>query len=325
MLPSNTMIEETFMQFLLQHQLKHKRTLNFLILMESIISASKAIQDLYTKAAIDDNLAYAGNINVQGEDVTKIDLMADNIFIHYLKGSKQVIQVISEEREKKINLNPKGRYFVYYDPIDGSSNVKHNLPVGILFGIAKKNLEGKETKRLRPGREYIASGIFMIPSGNFTFYLNDAGCWRFLKSAGGTYIRPEKVKLPSNKKKFNLSYNVSYLDHYPPKLSQWLIDNSGKYGFRYSGSLAGDIHRILTTGGVYFYPSVMGGGKNYPDGKLRLLYECNVVANIVKAAGGDAIDDMGRPILDLKPHDLHQRSSLIVGDKKLIRSLQKIL
>jgi len=135
------MLDETFMQFLLQHQLKHKRTLNFLILMESIISASKAIQDLYTKAAIDKNLSYAGNMNVQGEDVTKIDLLADNIFLHYLKGSKQVIQVVSEEREKKVSLNPKGRYFVYYDPIDGSSNVKHNLPVGILFGISKKNLD----------------------------------------------------------------------------------------------------------------------------------------------------------------------------------------
>ena len=293
--------------------------------MESIISASKAIQDLYTKAAIDNNLSYVGEMNVQGEDVTKVDVLADNIFLHYLKGSKQVIQVVSEEREKKVNLNPKGRYFVYYDPIDGSSNVKHNLPVGILFGISKKNLTGKETKRLRYGREYIASGIFMIPSGNFTFYLNDAGCWRFLKSSGGTYIRPEKVMLPSDKKKFNLSYNTSYLENYKPALSQWLKKNSGTYGFRYSGSLAGDIHRILTTGGVYFYPSMLGGDKNYPKGKLRLLYECNVVANIIRAAGGDAIDDSGTPILDIKPSKLHQRSSLIVGDKKIIRSLQKIL
>jgi len=319
------MLDETFMQFLLQHQLKHKRTLNFLILMESIISASKAIQDLYTKAAIDKNLSYAGNMNVQGEDVTKIDLLADNIFLHYLKGSKQVIQVVSEEREKKVSLNPKGRYFVYYDPIDGSSNVKHNLPVGILFGISKKNLSGKESKRLRHGNEYIASGIFMIPSGNFTFYLNDAGCWRFLKSSSGTYIRPEKVKLPKDKSQFNLSYNTSTLEHYPPKLRNWLEDNSGKYGFRYSGSLAGDIHRILTTGGVYIYPSILGGSKPYPAGKLRLLYECNVVANIVKAAGGEAIDDQGQPVLDLKPTSIHQRSSIIVGDKKIIKEIQKIL
>jgi len=300
------MLDETFMQFLLQHQLKHNRTLNFLILMESIISASKAIQDLYTKAAIDNNLSYAGNMNVQGEDVTKVDILADSIFLHYLKGSKQVIQVISEERDKKVSLNPKGRYFVYYDPIDGSSNVKHNLPVGILFGISKKNLTGKETKRLRHGREYIASGIFMIPSGNFTFYLNDAG-------------------LPVDKKKFNLSYNTSTLEHYPPKLRQWLHDNSGNYGFRYSGSLAGDIHRILTTGGVYIYPSISGGLKPYPEGKLRLLYECNVVANIIKAAGGEAIDDQGNLVLDLKPKNIHQRSSLIVGDKKIIREIQKVL
>jgi len=319
------MLEKTFMQFLLQHQQKHNRTLNFLILMESIISASKAIQDLYTKASIDGNLDYAGNINVQGEDVTKIDLMADDIFLHYLKGSKQVIQVVSEEREKKISLNRDGRYFVYYDPIDGSSNVKHNLPVGILFGIAKKNLSGKETKRLRYGNEFIASGIFMIPSGNFTFYLNDAGCWRFLQSASGTYIRPKKVKLPTDRKKFNLAYNVSYLDNYTPKLRQWLLDNTGKYGFRYSGSLAGDIHRILTTGGVYFYPGVFGGPKPYPNGKLRLLYECNVVANIIRAAGGEAIDDRGVPIMDIKPTHIHQRSSLIVGDKKIIKSIQKAL
>ena len=319
------MLEKTFMQFLLQHQQKHNRTLNFLILMESIISASKAIQDLYSRAAINKNLDYAGNTNVQGEDVTKIDVMSDDIFLHYLKGSKQVIQVVSEERDKKVSLNPKGRYFVYYDPIDGSSNVKHNLPVGILFGIAKKNLTGKETKRLRYGSEYIASGIFMIPSGNFTFYLNDAGCWRFLKSAGGTYIRPEKVKLPSNKKKFNLAYNVSYLDHFRPELRDWLIKNKGNYGFRYSGSLAGDVHRILTTGGAYIYPGVYGGDKPYPEGKLRLLYECNVVANIIQAAGGMAIDDKGTPILDLKPKHIHQRSSLIVGNKEVVRKIQRVL
>jgi len=262
---------------------------------------------------------------VQGEDVTKIDVLADTIFLHYLRGSKQVIQAVSEERNRKVSLNPKGRYFVYFDPIDGSSNVKHNLPVGLLFGIAKKNLNGKETKRLRYGREYIASGIFMIPSGNFTFYINDAGTWRFLKSASGTYIRPEKVKLPSNPKKFNLSYNASYIDHFVPKLRKWLLKNTVKYGFRYSGSLAGDVHRILTSGGVFIYPGIHSGPKLYPEGKLRLLYECNVIANIVRAAGGEAIDENGTLITDLKPKHIHQRSSLIVGNKKLILSLQKAL
>ena len=100
-----------------------------------------------------------------------------------------------------------GRYFVYYDPMDGSSNVPHNLPVGFLFGIAKRNLDGPEDVHLRAGREYIAAGMFVIPTGTFTIALRNAGCWRFHIDEVMNYVKPTRMVLPENPKTWELSFN----------------------------------------------------------------------------------------------------------------------
>jgi fructose-1,6-bisphosphatase I len=325
--------EQTFRNFIMRHQEKHNRTYHFLILMDAIIAASKRIELYYRTGALKENLGAAGSTNIHGESVMQMDEIAHKIVIHYLNSTERVIQAVSEESDDIIDLNKEGgRYFVYFDPLDGSSNVAHGLPVGFMFGIAKKNLDpkfqGPEDYHLRSGREYIAAGMFVIPTGMFTLALRDAGTWRFHSDETNAYVKPVRVVLPEEKKKWELSFNAGNTYTFGDNVQKWINENEKKYSFRYLGALAGDFHRLLSNGGMFMYPAILNHPdqkQNRPQGKLRLMYEANVVAFMCTEAGGDAVDETGTPILDIKPKDHHQRTTLYVGTKDLINDIGKVL
>jgi fructose-1,6-bisphosphatase I len=321
--------EQTIMNFLLQHQESHSRTGHFLILMDSMISAAKHIQHYYLTGALKGNLGLAGDVNVQGEDVMRMDQIAHEITIHYLKSSGRVIHAVSEESDEIISINPDGgRYYVYFDPLDGSSNIAHGLPVGFLFGIAKRNLEGPEDGHLRPGKDFRAAGMFVIPTGTFTLALKDAGTWRFHIDETMNFVRPTRLTLPASSKSWELSFNASNRKTYSEPVQKWISENEGKYAFRYLGALAGDFHRILANGGMFMYPAIVNHPnpkKNRPEGKLRLLYEAAVVAFMAHEAGGTAVDETGTPILDIQPKKHHQRTALYVGSKGLVEDIAGVL
>ncbi len=321
-------LEQTFMHFLLEHQQRNSRTLNFVILMESILTASEHLEYYYLSGALQRTLGEAGKINVQGERVMNMDLMAHEIVLHHLSESNQVIQATSEESKDPIQLNPDGRYIVYFDPLDGSSNIKHSLPVGFLFGIVKKNLDGPEDCRLRRGRDYIAAGMFLVPTGMFTFALKNSGTWRFIKDESGKYCRPTRLQFPSDRATWELSWNSSNRSTFGDGPREWLEAHESEFAFRYAGALAVDFHRLLGNGGMFAYPAIKNhpdSTKNRPEGKLRLLYESAVVAFMAKEAGGFAIGESGEDILDILPTDRHQRSALYVGNRDLVEEIQKAL
>jgi len=322
-------IEQTFMDFLLEHQERYNRTYHFLILMNSIMNSAKRIQHYYLTGALRGNLGQAGSVNVQGEDVMKMDEIANELVKHYLQRSGRVIQAVGEEEDEIIPMNVEGgRYFVYYDPMDGSSNVPHNLPIGFLFGVAKRNLEGPEDLHLRAGREYIASGMFVIPTGTFTIALRQAGCWRFHIDETFNYVKPTRMLLPDDKKSWELSFNSANRTTFSLPVQKWIEMNERKYSFRYLGALAGDFHRILLNGGLFMYPAIINHPdpkKNRPQGKLRLMYEAAVVAFMCREAGGDAVDESGTPILDIVPQKPHQRTALYLGSKPLVDEIAKVL
>lgn len=322
------MFEQTFMDFLLEHQERHGRTYHFLILMNSILNAAKKIQHYYLTGALKGYLGLSGRTNVQGENCLRLDEMANEVVKHHIFRSGRVIQAVSEEEENIINMNPEGRYFVYYDPLDGSSNIPHNLPVGFLFGIAKRNLEGPEDYHLRAGKEFIAAGMFVIPTGTFTIALKEAGCWRFHIDETMNYVKPTKICLPEDRRSWELSFNVAHREYYQHEISDWLRKNENKYQFRYLGSLAADFHRLLTNGGLFLYPAIVNHPdprKNYPEGKLRLMYEAAVVSFMCREAGGFAINEEGKPILDILPSHHHQRTTLFVGSKELVEEIAGLL
>lgn len=318
---------------MLRHQEKNKRTYHFLILMDAILAAATRIELYYRTGALKENLGIAGSINVHGESVLKMDKIAHEIVVHYLDSTERVMQAVSEESEEIISFNKKGgRYFVYFDPLDGSSNVSHGLPVGFMFGIAKKNLDGNiagpEDFHLRAGSDYIAAGMFVIPTGMFTLALRDAGTWRFHSDETNTYVKPVRMVLPDSPKKWELSFNSSNTYSFSENVRQWITANQNKYSFRYLGALAGDFHRLLLNGGMFMYPAILNHSdpkKNRPKGKLRLMYEANVVAFMCREAGGDAVDETGTPILDVKPETHHQRTALYVGSKALVDDIAKVL
>lgn len=321
--------EQTFMNFLLHHQEEHNRTYHFLILMDALISAAKHIEHYYLTGALKGNLGLAGDVNVQGEDVLRMDQIAQEITIHYLRASGRVIHAISEESKEIIPINTEGgRYFVYFDPLDGSSNVPHGLPVGFLFGVAKKNLEGPEDGHLRAGKDYISAGIFVIPTGTFTLALKDAGTWRFHVDETKDFVRPTRMNLSEDTKSWELSFNAANRATFAEGVQNWIAQNEKKYAFRYLGALAGDFHRILSNGGMFMYPAIVNHPnpkKNRPQGKLRLMYEASVVAFMCREAGGDAVDETGARILEVQPKDHHQRTALYVGSKPLVEDIARIL
>jgi len=321
--------EKTFMDFLLEHQEQHNRSYHFLILMNSLLNAAKRIQFYYQIGALRENLGKSGTSNIQGEEVMKMDEIADSLVKHYLESSGRVIYAISEEEEQRIEMNMSGgRYFVYYDPMDGSSNVPHSLPIGFLFSVSKRNLEGPEDMHLRAGNEFIATGMFVIPTGTFTIALRQAGCWRFHIDETMNYVKPTRMLLPESRKTWELSFNSANRETFSASIRGWLDANEKKYAFRYMGALAADFHRVLINVGLFLYPAIVNHPdpkKNRPQGKLRLLYEASVVAFMSQEAGGDAIDETGTPILDIVPQKPHQRTALYVGSKPLIAELAAIL
>jgi fructose-1,6-bisphosphatase I len=320
--------EQTFMNFLIQHQEKYNRTYHFLILMDAMISAAKHIQYYYLTSALKGNLGLAGEVNVQGEDVMRMDQIAHEITIHYLRASGRVIHAVSEESDEIISINPDGRYFIYFDPLDGSSNIPHGLPVGFLFGIAKRNLEGPEDGHLRAGKDFIAAGMFVIPTGTFTFGLRGAGTWRFHIDETMTFVRPTRMVLPEETRTWELSFNAGNRLTYAEKVQRWITGHESKYAFRYLGALAGDVHRILSNGGMFMYPAIVNHPnpkKNRPEGKLRLMYEGSVVAFMCREAGGTAVNEAGIPILEIQPETHHQRTALYVGSKELVEDIARVL
>jgi fructose-1,6-bisphosphatase I len=296
--------------------------------MDAMISAAKHIQHYYLTSALRGNLGLAGEVNVQGEDVMRMDQIAHEITIHYLRASGRVIHAVSEESDEIISINPDGRYFVYFDPLDGSSNIPHGLPVGFLFGIAKRNLEGPEDGHLRPGKDYIAAGMFVIPTGTFTFGLRGAGTWRFHIDETMTFVRPTRMVLPEKTKTWELSFNAGNRLTYADTVQRWIMEHESKYAFRYLGAMAGDVHRILSNGGMFMYPAIVNHPnpkKNRPEGKLRLMYEGAVVAFMCREAGGTAVNEAGIPILEIQPETHHQRTALYVGSKELVEDIARVL
>jgi len=321
-------LEQSFMDFMLHHQERHKRTYNFLVLLEAVQTAAKYIQYFYQTGSLKNLMGEAGITNVQGESVMEMDDIANGIVLHYLRRSNQVICAVTEEEADPIRLNEDGRYFFYYDPLDGSSNIKHNLPVGFMFAIAKRNLEGPEDHHLRKGSELRAAGIFLIPTGVFTLALADTGVFRFHLDETMTYVKPdntERLVMPDDPKGWELSFNAGNRKTFSAKVQSWIDENESKYAFRYMGALAGDFHRLLSNGGMFLYPAIVNHPKpekNRPKGKLRLLYEANVVAFIAREAGGLAVNEEGDDILEMKPESPHQRTALYVGSRLLVASIR---
>jgi fructose-1,6-bisphosphatase I len=284
--------------------------------------ASKMIANKVRLAGLADILGAEGTENVQGEMQQKLDVIANDIIIKALDHGGRLCAMASEEQEELIPIPDKfrrGKYLLLFDPLDGSSNIDVNVPVGTIFSVLRKVTEGEDgtlEDLLQPGYKQVAAGYVLYGASTMLVYTTGHGVHGFtLDPAIGEYLlsHPD-MKIPEHGR--YLSVNDAYEQNWAEDVRALMRRYRGLDGkreamnVRYVGSLVADFHRNLLGGGLFAYPA----NTKSPDGKLRLLYECNPLAFICEQAGGAAITGSKR-ILDVLPTELHQRSPYFVGSK----------
>ena len=301
-------------------------------IFSSLKLAAKIVHREINKAGLVDISGASGEENIQGEQQQKLDVFANERFKTALAARGVVCGLASEEEDEFVifeeEKNLKGNYVVLIDPLDGSSNIDVNVSVGTIFSVYHRVTPSgehiSEDDFLQPGSEQVAAGYIIYGSSTMLVYTSGHGVNGFTydPSLGVFCLSHPDMKFPNDG--FIYSINDGYRSHFSEPVKKYIAycqtedsASSRPYTARYIGSLVSDIHRNLIKGGIYLYPS----SSKYPEGKLRLLYECNPIAMLVEQAGGCAIADNGLRILELKPSSLHERCPFYAGSKNMVAIL----
>ena len=323
-----TQHNKTLGEFIINKQAEFKYSSGELSrLINSIRLAGKIVNHEVNKAGLVDILGTAGAENIQGEDQQKLDVYANEVFINTLVNREIVCGIASEEEDDFISImggNKKNdnKYVVLMDPLDGSSNIDVNVSVGTIFSIYRRvTPDGTPVTIedfLQSGNQQVAAGYIIYGTSTMIVYSTGHGVNGFtLNPAIGTYyLSHPNMKFPE--KGFIYSINEGNYVHFPQGVKDYLKycqveEEDRPYTSRYIGSLVSDFHRNMIKGGIYIYPNT----SKDPNGKLRLLYECNPMAYLAERAGGKASDGFKR-ILDIKPTELHQRVPFFCGNKEMV-------
>jgi fructose-1,6-bisphosphatase I len=302
-------------------------------LLTQIGLAAKIIYSEVNKAGLADILGLTGKINIQGEEVQKLDEFANTTVRNCLDHSGYLCALASEEMDEVFMIPERfqaGDYALLYDPLDGSSNIDVNVSIGTIFSIFRKKSQserGEPSDCVQRGSEQVASGYVIYGSSVMLVYTTGTGVNGFTldPQIGEFFLSHPNIRTPDRGKIYSINEGNSA--HWTEETHRYIsylkeVDReSGRpYSGRYIGSLVADFHRNLMKGGIFLYP----GDKRSSEGKLRLLYECNPLAFIVEQAGGAASDGTQR-VLDVEPENLHQRSPLLIGSKEDVKLAEKFL
>ncbi len=300
---------------------------DFSAILSQIIFAAKVVAAQVAHAGlVEDILGRTGHTNVQGEEVQKLDIYANTVFINALNYIGKVCVMASEEEPDMIAIpkeHPKGDYVIMFDPLDGSSNIDVNVSIGTIFGIYKRISDGDDgvlEDCLQPGHKLFGAGYIIYSSSVNLVYTTGNGVNGFSldPSVGEFVLSHPNIQIPARGKIYSTNEgNYAYWKKGTREYIEYLKSDNNKrkapYSSRYIGSLVADFHRNLLKGGIFLYPEDTKDPKK-TTGKLRLLYEANPLAFVVEQAGGYASTGYER-ILDIKPTKLHQRVPLILGSK----------
>lgn len=304
-------------------------------LLYDLALAGKIIASQTTRAGLVEILGRTGDTNVQGEEVMKLDRLADRTVFRLNDHTGRLAVMASEEREGIMEIPekyPTGKYVLLYDPLDGSSNIDYNISIGTIFAIyRRKSDQGRGTLHdcLQPGRDLVAAGYLIYGASTMLVYSTGLGVHGFtLDPAVGEFLRSHhNIRIPEKPKYY--SANQGYEKYWSPGVQRFIHYLQGRNGMnkelsqRYIGSLVADFHRNLLAGGVFAYPADSKDPGN-PHGKLRLAYEAAPLAFIAQQAGGYASD--GRQnILDIPPESLHQRTPLFIGNRDLVEKAEEFI
>jgi len=303
-------------------------------LLRDIGIAAKVVNREVNKAGLADILGESGQINCQGEGQKKLDVYADEQFMRALSSGGECCVFASEEQDEAIYLNSTvskdAKYIVCIDPLDGSSNIDVNVSVGTIFSIYRRqSTEGKAmlSDILQKGIYQVAAGYIIYGSSTMLVYTTGKGVNGFTldPSIGEFCLSHPNIKIPERGQIYSI--NEGNYIKFPQGIKDYIkycqIEDASTqrpYISRYIGSMVADIHRNLLKGGIFLYPTT----SSHPQGKLRLLYECNPIAFIVEQAGGKATTGYER-ILDISPQELHQRCSAIMGSREMVEKVEEFL
>ncbi|ADQ16427.1 class 1 fructose-bisphosphatase [Leadbetterella byssophila] len=303
-------------------------------ILSAIRLATKIVNNHVNMAGLLDILGDHGEENVQGEKQQKLDVFANNIFINTLSQREVVCGVASEENEDFIAIKSSknqdsSKYVVLIDPLDGSSNIDVNVSVGTIFSIYRRVTPSGTPVTLedflQPGHKQVAAGYVVYGTSTILVYTTGHGVNGFTLNpgVGVFFLSHPDMRFPEKGKIYSI--NEGNYSKFPTGVKKYLkycqeVEGDRPYTSRYIGSLCSDFHRNLLKGGIYIYPS----GTNSPNGKLRLLYECNPMAFIAEQAGGKASDGYRR-ILDIEPTSLHQRVPFFCGSKDMVEKVEEFM
>ncbi|MEC7881244.1 MAG: helix-turn-helix domain-containing protein [Chloroflexota bacterium] len=290
---------------------------------DELISVINSIADATKLIAMDTRVTGLKQIrgslektNVQGEQVQILDQISNDKLVSILSKNSSCAGYASEELKDPKIFNSSARFMVVADPLDGSSNISVNMPIGTIFGIIRNTDYGKSSF-IKSGRYYISAGYSLYgPSDIFIICANNKVAEFTLDPQKGDYfLSRSEIKVPEKGSIY--SVNEGNFSLWDSKIKKWLLNTKNPSGtsaknkkLRYVGSLVADAHRTLINGGIFVYPP----DKNNQNGKLRLMYEANPFALIFTSAGGSAVD-LEKEILDIEPDNFHQRTPLIIGSK----------
>jgi fructose-1,6-bisphosphatase I len=315
----------TLEQFIIQREQDFPfATGQFSRIIRDILLAARIINREVNKAGLVDILGLTGETNVQGEEVQKLDLFANEHLIDALIKGGEVCAIGSEEDDEIIKIETSdGRYVVLMDPLDGSSNIDVNVSIGTIFSVYRRKSMGpvREVDYLQKGDEQVAAGYVLYGSSTMLVYTTGNGVNGFTldPSIGEFLLSHRNMQFPDRCSIY--SVNEGHYRKFFPGVKEYLRaikSGEGKpYSSRYIGSLVADFHRNLLKGGIFMYP----GTTDQPTGKLRLMYEANPMAFLAEQAGGIASDGRRR-IMDIEPETLHQRTPFFVGNKEEVLKLE---
>src|SRR3990167_3539841 len=330
-------IIKTLGEFIIDQQLEYPDATGELSsLFSSLRLAAKILHREVNKAGLADITGAAGVNNVQGEQQQKLDVYANERFKNALAQRGVVCGIASEEEEQFVRFeetrNLDGKYVVLIDPLDGSSNIDVNVSVGTIFSVFRRvsPLGSHVTQEdfLQPGNRQVAAGYVIYGSSTMLVYSTGNGVNGFTydPTIGVFCLSHPNMKTPAGGTIYSI--NEGNYVHFPDGVKKYIKycqeEDKGTqrpYSSRYIGSLVSDFHRNLIKGGIYLYPST----SRHPDGKLRLLYECNPMAFLIEQAGGKALAGVGKRILDIQPTELHQRCPLFVGSPNMVDKLEEFI